>query len=124
MGPWNASTQWGDVLIITHPVAALPGPPDAEQVARLYKALGDESRLRLLQALTAGERTLAQLTEAVGLAKSTAHHHLTILRAAGLVVSSLDDDRHYQLRQEAIAAAGQPLQELLGVPGLDRGTGS
>ena len=113
MGPWNASTHWGDTLIIAHPVAPEAGPLDPAQVARRYKALGDESRLRLLQALARGERTLAELTQQVGLAKSTAHHHLVILRDAGLVASSLEDERRYQLRADAIAAAGEPLQALL-----------
>lgn len=113
MGPWNASTHWGGTLIVTHPIAPERGPLDAAQVARLYKALGDESRLRLLRALADGERTLSELTQQVGLAKSTAHHHLVILRDAGLVATSLEDDRRYQLRADAVAAAGEPLQALL-----------
>ena len=56
-----------------------------ERALRLGRALGDERRVRILRRLVAGEASLGELAETAGLAKSTAHHHLAHLRAAGLV---------------------------------------
>lgn len=51
-----------------------------------FRALGDETRLRLLEVLTSGERNVAELMEALGLGQSLVSHHLRALREAGLVM--------------------------------------
>jgi DNA-binding transcriptional ArsR family regulator len=53
--------------------------------ARLFAALSDESRLRLLFALRHGELCVCQLIALLGLAPSTVSKHLSLLRDAGLV---------------------------------------
>ena len=55
-----------------------------------FRALGDETRLRLLELLTAGERTVADLMDDTGLGQSLVSHHLRTLRQAGLVVTRRD----------------------------------
>lgn len=50
-----------------------------------FRALGDETRLRLLEILTTGERCVADLMEILGLGQSLVSHHLRALREAGLV---------------------------------------
>jgi hypothetical protein len=52
---------------------------------RLYRALGDGTRLRILRRLAVGTATVGRISEELGLAKSTVHEHLLSLRAAGLV---------------------------------------
>jgi DNA-binding transcriptional ArsR family regulator len=59
-------------------------PPD---VQRLFKVLGDESRLRILQALDRGERSVSEILEETGLAQTLASFHLRILREAGVVTT-------------------------------------
>ena len=54
---------------------------------RIFGALSDESRLRLLFALRHGERCVCQLIELLGLSGSTVSKHLSILRDAGLLDS-------------------------------------
>ena len=54
-------------------------------VREIGKALSDESRLRLLMALTDGELCQHQLRRLIGLAPSTISNHLGILHQAGLV---------------------------------------
>lgn len=54
---------------------------------RVFKALSDESRLRLLFALRRGELCVCQLIELMGLSASTVSKHLSILRDAGLLES-------------------------------------
>src|SRR5699024_414301 len=61
---------------------------DAQQLARMFKALGDPTRVRLLSMITAqsgGEACVCNLTEPVGLSQPTVSHHVQQLRDAGLV---------------------------------------
>jgi DNA-binding transcriptional ArsR family regulator len=51
------------------------------------KALGDQTRIRMLLALREGELCVCQITEVFGLAPSTISKHLSILYQAGLVNS-------------------------------------
>lgn len=60
------------------------------ELSLVTRALADESRLRLLAALEAGELCVCQLTALLGLATSTVSKHLTQLRDAGLVQSRKD----------------------------------
>jgi DNA-binding IclR family transcriptional regulator len=62
----------------------------------------------------AGEASLGELAEAAGLAKSTAHHHLAHLRAAGLVTLRGNAREYwYGLRAEGLREARSLLGELL-----------
>src|SRR5699024_4153410 len=61
---------------------------DAQQLARLFTALGDPARVRLLSMITAqsgGEACVCDLTEPVGLSQPTVSHHMKQLVDAGLV---------------------------------------
>ena len=52
---------------------------------RLFAALSDENRLRLVFALRHGELCVCQLVALLELAPSTVSKHLSVLRDAGLV---------------------------------------
>ncbi len=73
------------------PVAAGPmSDADALQVALRLKALADPARVKIMSFLfssAAGEENSGDLAAALGLTESTASHHLTQLRKAGLVES-------------------------------------
>lgn len=56
-------------------------------VERLFKVLGDESRLRILQALSDGERSVSEILERSGLPQTLASFHLRILREAGVLAT-------------------------------------
>ena len=63
----------------------------ARAIAALrFRALGDETRLRLLEILVDGERTVGDLIDQTGLGQSLVSHHLRTLRDAGLVVTRRD----------------------------------
>jgi DNA-binding transcriptional ArsR family regulator len=55
------------------------------EATRVFAALSDESRLRLVFALRHGELCVCQLIALLGLAPSTVSKHLSLLRDAGLV---------------------------------------
>jgi len=71
--------------------ALATAPLDAAQAAewaKVFKALGDPVRLRLLSMITSragGEVCVRELTPAFDLAQATISHHLKLLREAGLV---------------------------------------
>jgi len=56
-----------------------------EARARILKALGHASRLMIVEELVAGEKCVAELTEAVGSDMSTVSKHLSLLKSVGLV---------------------------------------
>jgi ArsR family transcriptional regulator, arsenate/arsenite/antimonite-responsive transcriptional repressor len=86
----------------------------ARAVAALrFRALGDETRLLLLELLAAGERTVADLMEATALGQSLVSHHLRTLRGAGLVTTRRDGRWiFYGINQPALASAKLALYEL------------
>lgn len=59
-------------------------------VARRFRALGEPARLRILQTLEAGERSVNEIQEAVGSTQSNVSRHLTALYDAGLVARRRD----------------------------------
>ena len=114
MRPWVILWEHKSTKIFCYPIApaAEEGASPAE-VARVYKALGDEGRLKLLRRLSDGPMKLSEAAAELGVAKSTAHHHLAILRQAGL----RDDPRRGRERLQPAprpAADGRPAHRLPG----------
>ncbi|MFN2221625.1 MAG: metalloregulator ArsR/SmtB family transcription factor [Chloroflexota bacterium] len=75
----------------------------AAQVAELFSALGDTSRIRIIALLSEAEMNVGQLAEHVGLSQSAVSHHLRHLRQMRLV-RTRKDGRHvyYHLDDEHI----------------------
>lgn len=86
----------------------------ARAVAALrFRALGDETRLRLLEILTGGERCVSDLMDELALGQSLVSHHLRALREAGLVTVRRDGRRiHYAISEPALAAVRLVVYEL------------
>ncbi|MFD9903561.1 ArsR/SmtB family transcription factor [Streptomyces sp. NPDC059063] len=64
------------------------GEDRAVELAKVFKALGDPVRLRLLSMIASGERgeiCVCDLTPAFDLSQPTISHHLKLLRQAGLI---------------------------------------
>ena len=99
--PWITISEWESTKIICYRAglagATAAGEP-AKDMVLVYRALGDETRLRLLRELSAGDRRLTELVQALGLSKSTLHGHLAVLRSAGLIRLSLGAEKRYGLR--------------------------
>jgi len=67
---------------------AVIGVGEAEQLAHVFKALGDPTRVRLLSLIAAtegGQACICDLTEPVALSQPTVSHHMKLLVDAGLV---------------------------------------
>lgn len=54
-------------------------------VVRLFKALGDENRLRIVKMLQERPLCVCELTDVLGVAQSCVSWHLRLLKDAGLV---------------------------------------
>lgn len=113
--PWVYMSEYKRVKIFCPPITAdrerTPGDP--AELVRVYKALGDESRLKLLKRLKEGPVSLTDAAREIGLAKSTTHHHLAILRQAGFVLIQEGDDT-YTLRPDMRPEPGALLEQYLG----------
>jgi DNA-binding transcriptional ArsR family regulator len=115
--PVVSFAEFSETFLIIYPVAdeSLSADGDAPplRLVRLSKALGDEKRLRILRALADGEKSLMELAEMFGVAKTTMHHHMIILRSAGLITVPVGS-KSYRLRHEAVPDVGALLSGYLG----------
>jgi DNA-binding transcriptional ArsR family regulator len=119
--PYNYVFGGPDWHMFAYPLAesALDGDGGAVPAAsiRLFKALGDESRLRILRFLASGDLYLTEIAERMGLSKPTVSHHLALLRAAGLVtITQAGALTYYSLRRDRVADTGVELARFLGGP--------
>lgn len=113
--PWVYMGEYKRVKIFCYPIDVdreETAPDDPAHLVRIYKALADESRLKLLRRLGTGPLTLSAAAQELGLAKSTTHHHLAILRQAGFVLIHEGDD-HYSLRRDLLPEPGALLDTYL-----------
>ncbi len=115
--PLVTYNEFGEVLLIVYPVADESVTADADapplRLVRLSKALGDEKRLRILRALAEGEKSLMELADMFGVPKTSMHHHMIVLRSAGLVAVGVGQKR-YRLRSETVPDLGALLGGYLG----------
>jgi ArsR family transcriptional regulator, arsenate/arsenite/antimonite-responsive transcriptional repressor len=96
----------------------MPSDPRTRAIAALrFRALGDETRLLLLELLSPGEQCVADLMDRTGLGQSLVSHHLRTLRTAGLVHARRDGRWiYYSLVEPALAATRAFVFEIKRVP--------
>ena len=85
-----------------------------KKLEKIFKALGDQNRLRILKMLELRPLCNCEVQEVLGLAPSTISKHLGLLRTAGLV----EDKRQgkwviYSLVTEEASPYNQPLLTLV-----------
>jgi len=88
---------------------------DVRPVSRFFRALGDETRLRIIALLAHGELCVCHLQDALELPQPTVSRQLSILRAAGIV----DDRRegtwvYYRLLRQNHPDCERQLRALVG----------
>ena len=103
---------------------AATATPDLEvrSISRFFRALGDETRLRIVALLSHGELCVCHFQEALGLSQPNISRHLAVLRAAGIVedrrkgnwvyyrlLPQENEDRERHLRSLVGSFAGQPI---------------
>ena len=63
----------------------MPDKETLEQIADLFKAFADPTRVQILSALLASELCVCDLAQLLGLTVSAVSHQLRLLKTAGLV---------------------------------------
>lgn len=58
---------------------------DSNDCAKILKALGDDSRLKIVRFLLQGEKSVSEIVDFLKLGQPQVSHHLAILRSSGLV---------------------------------------
>ncbi|MGH2406622.1 MAG: ArsR/SmtB family transcription factor [Candidatus Limnocylindrales bacterium] len=117
--PFNFVYAGRDWRLFAYPIAdeALDSadesaPPPA--LVRLHRALGDESRLRILRLLRDRDMYLTELALQLEVSKPTMKHHLAQLRAAGLVTMTEEGSMtYYSLRRDRLEQADDEIRRFL-----------
>ena len=85
----------------------------ARNVASLFHALSDETRLEILERLRDGEKCVCELTDVLNAAQSRLSFHLRVLKDAGLIRDRPEGRwMYYALNNEGLEAAEETLQAL------------
>ena len=90
------------------------------ELVRFYRALGDETRLRLVQLLaqqaTGSVLCVGRLAHELGVSSPAVSQHLRVLKDLGLVRGERRRQHiHYYLDEERLVAYQRAAQELLGM---------
>ncbi len=114
--PWNEPCEYQDMKIFCYPVADESVTEDSNtppvRLVRLFKALADERRLRILKMLMTRSYSLQEIADEFGVAKTTMHHHLGTLRTAGLVRAQ-SNEKMYSLRHTMLPEVSELLNSYL-----------
>lgn len=117
--PYNFLMSAFDWRLFGYPVAdealEAPDPLSAPQsVVRLHRALGDETRLRILKLLAGRDLYLTEIAQHLELSKPTIKHHLALLRSASLVtVTESGTVVYYSLRRDRLDDASADIKRFL-----------
>ncbi len=78
----------------------------ADDQTSVFRALADPTRRQILQDLRAGERTAGEIAARFPISGPSVSRHLTVLKAAGLVIERRDANRiFYSLVAERLAVS-------------------
>lgn len=97
--------------------AAMMGARTVEALAETFRVLGDPTRVRILDALSAGELCVCDIAALVGTSESAASHQLRLLRgmrlvrprrAGRLVYYAVDDQHILELLTQASTHVEEP----------------
>ena len=87
---------------------------NARKIAVIFKALGDENRIRILKLLKGGEKCACKLLEELNISQSTLSHHMKILCDAEIVTGRKDGKwMHYSICCDGVCQLRSVLRELL-----------
>lgn len=90
-----------------------PSPPDQE-VAPLFAALGDPTRLSIVHRLSDGQWwSVSRISAGLSQSRQGVSKHLAILAGAGIVIDErVGREHHFALRPESIGAARDYLEQV------------
>ena len=79
-------------------------PVEADLLAKYFRVLGDRTRLRILELVAEGERSVGELARELGEPQPKISNHLACLRWCGFVVTRREHRTiYYRLADERVA---------------------
>ena len=85
-----------------------------QDMAGIFKALGDENRIRILKMLRSGEKCACKLLEELNISQPTLSHHMKILCECGLVSGRREGKwMHYSIHCDGVKQVRTLMQGLL-----------
>lgn len=85
-----------------------------KKMALIFKALGDENRIRILKLLSGGEKCACRLLEELNISQPTLSHHMKVLCDAGIVTARKEGKwMHYSICCDGVCQLRSLLRELL-----------
>ncbi len=114
--------HWGETTTYCYPIPDVPRTASdsiaiqRREMVRLFEALADDTRLRILRHLAERQMYLTELSEHLKLTKATTRHHMVRLRSAGLVTVHIREHlSYYSLRRETLDEPTRLLLRYLGL---------
>lgn len=87
----------------TAPFRLPEAPAENDLLAKYFRALGDPTRLRVLELLSDGERSVGELVAALALPQPKVSNHLACLRWCGFVTTRREHRTiHYRLADQRV----------------------
>jgi DNA-binding transcriptional ArsR family regulator len=87
----------------TAPFRLPEAPGEQDLLAKYFRALGDPTRLRVLELLSEGERSVGELVARLGLPQPQVSNHLACLRWCGFVDTRREHRTiHYRLADDRV----------------------
>ncbi len=87
-----------------------------QNMARIFKALGDENRILILKMLGSSEKCACKLLEELNIRQPTLSHHMKILCDAGIVTGRREGKwTHYSISRQGVGQVRAWMMELLPV---------
>ena len=87
-----------------------------EERAKVFKALCDERRQRILELLHSGEKCACVLIDEMDMPQSSLYYHMKILCDSGIVTSREEGKwTHYQISRQGSEKAVELLKEITAV---------
>src|SRR6185436_247112 len=90
MPEWPPAGSLAALATCGYRYVAMQTKLEVRPISRLFKALADETRLRIVALLSQGELCVCHVQEALGLPQPNVSRQLGILRAAGIVADRRD----------------------------------
>ena len=90
-----------------------------QEMVCIFKALGDENRIRILKMLHSGEKCACKLLEELNISQPTLSHHMKILCDMGIVTGRKEGKwTHYSICCDGVKHIRGLMKELLSVENI------
>jgi DNA-binding transcriptional ArsR family regulator len=103
-----------EVAALDAPFRLPVAPGEADLIAKYFRVLGDRTRLRIVELVSGGERSVGELVRLLGESQPKVSNHLACLRWCGFVTTRREHRTiYYRLADERVGALVELARALL-----------